>query len=95
MEELGMVSRPATGKICCREEARPSVFDRLTSGNDQRVDSSRTRMRMDSVPADQGDDVYLDSGDGELPTTPARPILSVNAPLCAPSALLEVVWWLA
>ena len=55
----------------CREEARPSVFHRLTNGSDQRNDMARTKMRMDAVPTAASQD-QQDFTDQQLPAaTPA------------------------
>lgn len=55
----------------CREEGRPSVFDRLTNGNNHRVEEGRTKMRMDSVPASLVDSGTLSYEDSEAAATPS------------------------
>lgn len=37
--------------LYCREEARPSVFERLKADNEVKGHETRTKMRMDAVPA--------------------------------------------
>ena len=55
----------------CREEGRPSVFDRLTNGNNHRLEEGRTKMRMDSVPASLVDSGTLSYEDSEAAATPS------------------------
>ena len=66
-----MVKSGAKSLLHCREEARPSVFDRLTNGSQQRVDGVRTKMRMDSVPASQIDAGSLSYEDDEPLAAPS------------------------
>ncbi len=58
-------------ELRCREEARPSVFDRLTNGSDHRADGGRTKMRMDSVPATLLDTSTPSYQDTEPSATPS------------------------
>lgn len=57
--------------VPCREEVRPSVFDRLTNGSEHKADGTRTKMRMDSVPASQVDASSLSYEDSEPAATPS------------------------